>query len=611
MRIRVFTALILLATASLFAQTPAFDSSGNGLLTGVYNFRQLVYGSFDSVGAIGRTTALSGTITFDGKGNYSVNGQFLDSTTGGKAYTITGTYSTAPSGLTVLDSPLYDSESVYGLVSRGVFVGSSTEGVTNDIFVAVAAGATPATAATLQGNYWVGSIEFPSGTPTLTRDALFQITANGQGNIAASTARGYVGTSSTAVTQSLAAFPYTLAAGTGTLAVPTSTTDQTVISGTKAIYVSSNGNFFIGGSTTGYDLVIGIKATSGTAANATLQGSYYQAGLNQDNTDFANSGSYFDSFYGALTLTGSSGLIFRHDRVAPFDNYSYDFTFDSTYSIQSDGTWDRPSFRYAAGTTGLGFIGIGKAPTLGIQFAVKAPDFSGTGVYINPVGIVNAASNAPFTAGIARGEAITIYGTALANSTASSPAPFPTTLGKVQVTINGRLAPLYFVSANQINAIVPYGTELSYAQIQVKNNNAASNSVTSIVNYTAPGIFSVPAAGIGPAAALHADYSLVSASSPAKIGETILVFLTGLGDVSPAVPEGQPAPSTTLSKVTNTATVFIAGLEGSVAYAGLAPGLAGLYQINVVVPPGVSSGSVYLEVDGADAATSQVKIAIK
>ena len=80
----------------------------------------------------------------------------------------------------------------------------------NDIFVAVVAGGTPATAATLTGTYWLGSIDFPTGDPTQTRDALFQITANGQGNIAASTATGYVGTSSAAVNQSLAAFGYTL-----------------------------------------------------------------------------------------------------------------------------------------------------------------------------------------------------------------------------------------------------------------------------------------------------------------------------------------------------------------------------------------------------------------
>ncbi len=610
----MFTRLIPILLGFLLAasgqSTPGFDASGNALLNGSYFFRQVVYAGFDNSGSITKFVALSGTITFDGKGGYSVTGQMRDSTAAAaQSYTTTGGYAVAPSGLAVMDHPLYDKESVYGLVSRGVFLGSSSEGNVNDIFVAIAAGSTAASASALQGTYWVASLDFGSGAPAQTRDALFRLTANGQGNVAATSATGYVGTASQSITQPVAAFAYTLANGTGTLSFPALPASNGLVGGAKQVYVTADGAFFLAGTAGGFDLMFGTRAPAATATDAQYQGTYYTAGVNQDNSDLAASGSYLDTFWGAQSAGGNK--IIRHDRVAPFNSGPYDYTFDSGYSIQADGSYDRPTFRYAIGDNGLSAVGIGKAPTSGIFLGIKAPDFSANGVYIYPTGVVNAASSAPFTAGVARGELVTIYGAGLSSATAVASLPFPNSLGGVQVTVNGRPAPIYAVSPTQLSVVVPYATELNYARFQVTNNGTQSNTVTEFVNKTAPGIFSLPPGGLGAAAALHADYSVISASKPAAVGETIQIFLTGLGDVSPAVPEGTAAPSNPLSKVSNDVAVYVDGIKATVAYAGLAPGLAGLYQINAVVPTGVSSGDVYLEVDCVDAATAQVRLRIK
>ena len=86
----------------------------------------------------------------------------------------------------------------------------------------------------------------------------------------------------------------------------------------------------------------------------------------------------------------------------------------------------------------------------------RRPSFSGSGVYLSPVGVVNAASSAPFTAQVAPGEFLTLYGSGLAPTTASASLPFPKLFNGVQVLINSLAAPIYYVSPTQISVVVPY-----------------------------------------------------------------------------------------------------------------------------------------------------------
>jgi uncharacterized protein (TIGR03437 family) len=121
----------------------------------------------------------------------------------------------------------------------------------------------------------------------------------------------------------------------------------------------------------------------------------------------------------------------------------------------------------------------------------------------------------------------------------------------------------------------------------------------------------VPPGGLGNGAILHADYTLVSTASPAKIGETVQVFLTGLGPVAPPVAAGAAAPSSgTLAQVTNIPNVYIDNQLATVTFAGLAPGLGGLYQVNVTIPSGVGNGAVTLEISAVDSDNAQATIPI-
>jgi uncharacterized protein (TIGR03437 family) len=178
------------------------------------------------------------------------------------------------------------------------------------------------------------------------------------------------------------------------------------------------------------------------------------------------------------------------------------------------------------------------------------------------------------------------------------------------------------VSPTQINIQVPYDTVESYATIQVTNNGTASNKVTLYANLSAPGVFTLTsndgtfAPGIGPAAVLHADYSLVTADHPAKAGETLQLYVTGLGSVTPTVGNGAAAPSNPPSLVDDYVEVDLYDQNqvdslADVSYAGLAPGFAGLYQINFVVPGGVASGVAYVDVGTGEAYASEATIYIQ
>jgi adhesin/invasin len=83
---------------------------------------------------------------------------------------------------------------------------------------------------------------------------------------------------------------------------------------------------------------------------------------------------------------------------------------------------------------------------------------------------------------------------------------------------------------------------------------------------------------------------LAAPGSPATAGDVLVIYCTGLGAVNPAVPAGTAAPSSPLSETTNRVTVTLGGRPAQVAFSGLTPGFAGLYQVNAVVPEGVAAG---------------------
>jgi uncharacterized protein (TIGR03437 family) len=587
--------VVLLWAATGWQAFAQWDTSGNGRLNGTYYFREVVYVTDTSTGALSRGIALYGNISFNGSGTYSMNCLVMDSSYGAQqTYTTSGTYSIAASGYGFLSSPISTGASIYGLVSQqGIFVGSTTESGFNDLFIAAPLASPAPTAATFKGSYWLADMDVANGI-----GSMFQVNPDGAGNLGNVTLTGYVeGGGTTVVTQTAAAVKYSFSNGAGVVAFP-SPSNATLIAGQKYLYFSPDGNFVFGGSPTSWDFLVGVRTASGTPG---FGGLYYQAGI-----DLA---SAFDSYYGSLNAGG--GTVWGHQRVADvLDGYIYGWTYSEAYSVASDGTYSNPNvMRYVVGADGVR-IGSGIGPYLGINVALPAPSLSGSGVFLSPTGIVNTASFAPFTAGIAPGDFISLFGTNLApDKQTAYTVPFPTKLDGVQVTINGLPAPVQFVSPGQISAIVPYAVGSSIATIQVNNNGVLSNTVTTFVNLTAPGVFTQSENGVGYGAVLHAgDYSLVTAQNPAQVGEIVSVYLTGLGTTNPVIQDGSAGPAS--SQTNNTIYVYIGGVEATVGYSGLAPQLAGLYQINVTVPSGVTAGDNTLEILGPDSDAAEALIPV-
>ena len=185
-----------------------------------------------------------------------------------------------------------------------------------------------------------------------------------------------------------------------------------------------------------------------------------------------------------------------------------------------------------------------------------------------------------------------MFGTGLVASNLTAKAPYPTTLNNVTVTVNGTKAPIYSVTHlpqyDQINCLIPYGTTGATATIVVTNGSTPSNTVTVPVAATSPGIYSLDQSGSGSGAIEHANGSIVNAGNPANPGETVVVYLTGMGAVTPAVADGTASTGNPLNKTVQP-MVYVADQQANVMFSGLAPGFPGLYQLNVTIPMTISS----------------------
>jgi uncharacterized protein (TIGR03437 family) len=231
---------------------------------------------------------------------------------------------------------------------------------------------------------------------------------------------------------------------------------------------------------------------------------------------------------------------------------------------------------------------------------------------ISPNGIVSSASFA--LAPLAPGSLVAIFGTNLAEGDLSAVSlPLPTELGQTQVLVGARELPLIFVSAGQINAVLPYDIAVNTRQqIIVRRGTSYTMPETVTLTLAEPSVFTKDQSGQGEGLVFDAKFRAVDESNPAASGDTIVIYTTGLGEVTPPIPAGMPAPVDSLYPTASPVTVTIGGVNAPlVLFAGLAPGFTGLYQVNVVVPDGVTPGAaVPVIISAADRPGPAVTIAV-
>lgn len=225
--------------------------------------------------------------------------------------------------------------------------------------------------------------------------------------------------------------------------------------------------------------------------------------------------------------------------------------------------------------------------------------------------VVNGASFLPT---LSPGSFVTLFGSKLAQSTSLAPSvPLPTTLAGSTVYAGGNPIPVYYTSDGQVNAILPYGLQVNSTQpVFVSRGTALSVPQGVTIAAAAPGIFAT-ASGQGIVEGFDGSaYTLADASHPVQAGQTIVIYCTGLGEVDPPVVAGSPTPMSPISSTVNPVTLTIGGIPAQVAFAGLTPGQTGLYQVNAVVPQGVTPGNqVQVVMTAAGQQSAPVTIAVK
>lgn len=212
-------------------------------------------------------------------------------------------------------------------------------------------------------------------------------------------------------------------------------------------------------------------------------------------------------------------------------------------------------------------------------------------------GVVNAASFLPGV--LSPGGIFSVFGANLASATVGvNRTPIPDVLGNVRVEINNQRMPLFFVSANQINAMVPHTYQpVQNAVLRVIRDGIPGTPVRVDIAPAVPGVFQ-QANGAG--VVVNQNGTVNNAATPESAGRAIVIYLTGLGPVRNAPNPGVAASETELSPTLQPVGVSIGGRTASVAFAGLSPGFIGLYQINAVVPSGLTAGAHALVVTSAD-----------
>jgi uncharacterized protein (TIGR03437 family) len=222
--------------------------------------------------------------------------------------------------------------------------------------------------------------------------------------------------------------------------------------------------------------------------------------------------------------------------------------------------------------------------------------------------LVNAASG---RATVSPGDFITIYGQNLSDTitdwgSAITNGKLPTSLGGVQVLINGKKAFINYVQPTQVNAIAPQDTASGLIEVDVITNyGTVPVSVT--MTPISPGLFTYIFQGTTYAdAVFNSDGTSVGAvgarngvsSRPAQPGDLVQLFATGFGATNPPYPAGQVLTAAYPIADLSTVNVQIGGVSATVLYAGMT--YPGVFQINMQVPSGVPTGDqpLTLEVAG-------------
>ena len=205
--------------------------------------------------------------------------------------------------------------------------------------------------------------------------------------------------------------------------------------------------------------------------------------------------------------------------------------------------------------------------------------------------VVNAADLKPL---LAPASLISVFGTNLSpTNIATQEIPLPTAIGQSCLMVNGSPIPMMFLSPTQINAQLPLNIDGRVTMTLYTPGGTSDDYYLNLLP-AAPAIFhngtAGPMTGI-PVVVKTGNQQLVTGSNPIHPGDELVIYATGLGATSPQVDAGLPGPTSPLATAVLPPTVRLGDSQLDVSYAGLAPGMVGVYQINARAPEKVTAGT--------------------
>ena len=204
-----------------------------------------------------------------------------------------------------------------------------------------------------------------------------------------------------------------------------------------------------------------------------------------------------------------------------------------------------------------------------------------------------------------------IYGTSLAQRAVfPGVIPLRTDFEGTNVLIGPLPAPIYYVSPNQLVVLVPAELQTNRMYpVVIESQGALTPPELLFISPVQPGM---SAFTDGKIIAQHsADFTLVTPEKPARPGETLIIYLSGLGPTNPPVASGEVSPANPLAVTTTPVKVTVDGQEAAVGFSGLTPFLVGLYQINFTVPSNARAGDLDVVVSQGTAFGNTTKLPVQ
>ena len=232
-------------------------------------------------------------------------------------------------------------------------------------------------------------------------------------------------------------------------------------------------------------------------------------------------------------------------------------------------------------------------PLLNENYAWLAAARNSSGTYTTVpylIRVINAASMILQELPIAPGQIVSLTGHHLGPSSPVTQQVVPgqrmqLELANVSVLFDGTAAPVLFASDSEVHAIVPRNVAgKDTVTVEIDVNGIPANRYQAKIAAAAPGLFTADGTGMGQAAALNQDNSPNSAARPAARGSIVSLYLTGAGQTQPALDDDQVPMAGQLPKPVLPVSTQVGGVKGEVLYAGDAPGLPGVVQVNVRLP---------------------------